>query len=139
MAGIFAAWEFRRSQLRPSLQLLLHDRKRDKMGASLVTTKDRNKSVPFDIYIRNTGPAVARFVRINILFAGEPLFFRPPSITTYRHRWPLLGPRPLKEYWQPQDLAMGTAFIFDGKDEYVCHPGAEDMLGSFQLSIEAGY
>ncbi|MGB5933528.1 MAG: hypothetical protein WBH57_10740 [Anaerolineae bacterium] len=34
---------------------------------------------------------------------------------------------------------MGTAFIFDGKDEYVCHPGAEDMLGSFQLSIEAGY
>ncbi|MGB5933527.1 MAG: hypothetical protein WBH57_10735 [Anaerolineae bacterium] len=60
------------------------------MGASLVTTKDRNKSVPFDIYIRNTGPAVARFVRINILFAGEPLFFRPPQsrrIATVGHYW----------------------------------------------------
>jgi len=74
LAGIFAAWEFRRSQLRPSLQLSLADRARKEMADSFVTTKDRDKFVPFDIVIRNTGAAVARFVKVQITFAGEPLF-----------------------------------------------------------------
>lgn len=134
-AGIFAASEFRRSQLRPSLHLLLHDRERDRIRDSLVTTKDRNKLVPFDIYIHNTGHAAARFVKVRILFIGKPLFAKP-STRMGSLRSPNLLSCPLGEYWNWKDTDKGRHFVFDGKDEYVCHPGSLEILGSFELSIE---
>ena len=137
-AGIFAAWEFRRSQLGPSLHLSLYDPKRDKTGDSLVTTKDRKKSVPFHIQIHNTGPVVARFVKVHIPFVGKPLFARDHPMWALV-RSPELARCPHQEYWHGQDLEAGRAFIFDGKDEYVLHPQSGDLLGLFTLSIEVAH
>lgn len=134
IAAIFAAWQFRQSQLRPSLHLSLYDLKRDKLGDSLVTTKDCNKSVPFHIRIHNTGPVVARFVKVHIAFVGKPLFARDHPMWALV-RSPELLPCPLKKYWHCQDHEMGRAFIFDGKDEWVLHPKTRDLLGSFALSV----
>lgn len=126
MAGIFAAWEFRRSQLRPSLRLFLYDRARKTTGDTLVTTKDRNKNVLFDIYISNDGLAVARFVKIRIFFTAAPLFAEPPLEL-------LSGP--LEEYWDYKEVAGAREFVFDGKDQYVCHPKDSEELGPFKLFI----
>lgn len=134
MAGIFAAWEFRRSQFRPSLRLLLYDRKRTELGDSLVTTKDCNKAVPFDIRIHNEGRAVARFVKVEILFIGKPLFAKP-STTMGILRSPTLVSSSLAEYWHYEDIDQGRRFIFEGRDGYVCHPGTIETLGSYELSI----
>lgn len=142
IVGGIAIWVFRASRLRPELRLFLQDEGQEELTTSIIWTNPIEEQFKyFTVVVKNTGPEVATFIRVDIMFEGSHLWFYPKLNEYFRN--PALAGTPFLKYWPLYDtLPSGTRYTFFGKDDIVCYGDGRTLdIGRFAVRLfpEAQY